>query len=150
MERDTEQTTALRSTVRSRRDLVAHRVAVANQLRAHLQIVFPAAASLFRRHRLRHQPAIPGTLRHPDPRRLADGETPRGLAELGRLLQPHRSRGAARTDHRRPAASSASMPTPTPRSPRPTSRCCGPWPARSKPSRTGSPNSSACTRTGPS
>ena len=40
-------TTALRSTVRARRDLVAHRVTIANQLRAHLQIVFPAAASLF-------------------------------------------------------------------------------------------------------
>ena len=35
-------TTALRQTVRARRDLVAHRVAVANQLRAHLQICFPA------------------------------------------------------------------------------------------------------------
>jgi len=38
---------ALRGTVRARRDLVAHRVAVANQLRAHLQIVFPAAVLLF-------------------------------------------------------------------------------------------------------
>jgi transposase len=47
MERDTEQTTALRSTARARRDLVGHRVAAANQLRAHLQIVFPAAAALF-------------------------------------------------------------------------------------------------------
>jgi transposase len=47
MERDSEQTTALRSTVRARRDLVGHRVAAANQLRAHLQIVFPAAAVLF-------------------------------------------------------------------------------------------------------
>lgn len=40
-------TVALRSTVRARRDLVAHRVAVGNQLRAHLQLVFPAAAGLF-------------------------------------------------------------------------------------------------------
>jgi transposase len=47
MERDSEQTTALRSTVRTRRDLVGHRVAAANQLRAHLQVVFPAAAALF-------------------------------------------------------------------------------------------------------
>jgi transposase len=47
MERDSEQATALRSTVRARRDLVGHRVAAANQLRAHLQIVFPAAAELF-------------------------------------------------------------------------------------------------------
>jgi transposase len=47
MERDTEQTTALRSVVRARRDLVGHRVAAANQLRAHLQTVFPGAAALF-------------------------------------------------------------------------------------------------------
>src|SRR5579862_9129781 len=47
MERDSEQTTALRSTVRARRDLVGHRVAAANQLRAHLQIVFPGATQLF-------------------------------------------------------------------------------------------------------
>jgi transposase len=33
---------------RARKDLVSHRVAVANQLRAHLQIVFPAAVGLFR------------------------------------------------------------------------------------------------------
>ncbi len=44
---DTEATTALRRTVRARRDLVAHRVAVANQLRAHLQLVFPGAVGLF-------------------------------------------------------------------------------------------------------
>src|ERR1700722_11940560 len=47
MERDSDQATALRSAVRARRDLVVHRVAAANQLRAHLQIVFPAAAALF-------------------------------------------------------------------------------------------------------
>jgi len=47
MERDSDQTIALRSTVRARRDLVGHRVAAANQLRAHLQIVFPAGAALF-------------------------------------------------------------------------------------------------------
>lgn len=45
--RDSQSTTALRSTVRARKDLVSHRVAVANQLRAHLQIVFPAATTLF-------------------------------------------------------------------------------------------------------
>ena len=44
---DTEQTLALRSATRARKDLVTHRVAAANQLRAHLQIVFPAAATLF-------------------------------------------------------------------------------------------------------
>jgi transposase len=45
---DAPATTALRQSVRARRDLVAHRVAVANQLRAHLQIVFPGAVGLFR------------------------------------------------------------------------------------------------------
>lgn len=48
IEVDTEATTTLRRSVRARRDLVAHRVAVANQLRAHLQIVFPGAVGLFR------------------------------------------------------------------------------------------------------
>ncbi|HEY6789535.1 MAG TPA: IS110 family transposase [Trebonia sp.] len=47
MERDSDQTAALRSTVRARRDLVGHRVAAANQLRAHLEIAFPAGAALF-------------------------------------------------------------------------------------------------------
>jgi transposase len=45
---DTPATTALRQSVRARRDLVGHRVALANQLRAHLQIVFPGAVGLFR------------------------------------------------------------------------------------------------------
>jgi transposase len=44
---DSEQTTTLRATVRARRDLVVHRVAVGNQLLAHLQAVFPGAATLF-------------------------------------------------------------------------------------------------------
>lgn len=44
---DSEQTTALRAACRARKDLVTHRVAAANQLRAHLQLVFPAAATLF-------------------------------------------------------------------------------------------------------
>jgi transposase len=44
---DAPVTTALRQTVRARKDLVNHRVAVANQLRAHLQIVFPGAVGLF-------------------------------------------------------------------------------------------------------
>ena len=47
METDSEQTAALRSAVRARRDLVGHRVAAANQLRAHLQTAFPGSAVLF-------------------------------------------------------------------------------------------------------
>lgn len=45
---DSPATVALRQTCRGRKDLVAHRVAVANhQLRAHLMIVFPGAVGLF-------------------------------------------------------------------------------------------------------
>ena len=44
---DTPATTSLRATCRARRDLIAHRVAVANQLREHLKRVFPGALGLF-------------------------------------------------------------------------------------------------------
>lgn len=44
---DQPDTTALRQLTRARKDLLAHRIAVANQLRAHLQIVFPGAVGLF-------------------------------------------------------------------------------------------------------
>ena len=37
----------LRATCRARKDLIAHRVAVANQLREHLNRVFPGAVGLF-------------------------------------------------------------------------------------------------------
>ncbi|KRF12374.1 transposase [Nocardioides sp. Soil797] len=45
--RSTPASIAMRSSVRARRDLVEHRVAAANQLRAHLQTVFPGAVGLF-------------------------------------------------------------------------------------------------------
>ncbi len=44
---DAPSTVALRQACRARKDLVAHRVAVTNQLRAHLMIVFPGAVGLF-------------------------------------------------------------------------------------------------------
>jgi transposase len=44
---DSPGTITLRATVRARRDLVAHRVALCNQLRAHLASAFPAAVGLF-------------------------------------------------------------------------------------------------------
>jgi transposase len=47
LERDTPATVTLRATCRARRDLVGHRVALANQLRAHLGICFPGAVGLF-------------------------------------------------------------------------------------------------------
>ncbi|MBV9547607.1 MAG: IS110 family transposase [Chloroflexi bacterium] len=47
LQADTPQTVALRATVRARKDLVATRVATANQLRAHLQLVFPGVIGIF-------------------------------------------------------------------------------------------------------
>lgn len=44
---DTEATVALRRACRARKDLVKHRVAAANQLRAHLRNAFPGAVGLF-------------------------------------------------------------------------------------------------------
>jgi transposase len=44
---DSPATLTLRALVRTRKDLVGHRVALANQLRAHLAIVFPGAVGLF-------------------------------------------------------------------------------------------------------
>jgi transposase len=44
---DSAATAALRATCRARKDLVIHRVAVANQLREHLNRVFPGAVGLF-------------------------------------------------------------------------------------------------------
>ncbi|GAA3448177.1 IS110 family transposase [Dactylosporangium matsuzakiense] len=45
---DSEPTTALRKLCRARKDMVTHRVALANQLRAHLSTALPAAVDLFR------------------------------------------------------------------------------------------------------
>ncbi|HEY6744376.1 MAG TPA: IS110 family transposase [Mycobacteriales bacterium] len=45
---DSAVTVTLRMTVRARKDLVAARVAMANQLRAHLQTTLPGAVGLFR------------------------------------------------------------------------------------------------------
>jgi transposase len=44
---DSPATVTLRQTCRARKDLVVHRVAVCNQLRAHLKIAFPGAVGLF-------------------------------------------------------------------------------------------------------
>jgi transposase len=44
---DTPATITLRAAVRARRDLVGHRVAACNQLRAHLASAFPGAVGLF-------------------------------------------------------------------------------------------------------
>jgi transposase len=45
--RDTQDTIVLRSMSRARKDLVRHRVAMTNQLRAHLDLVLPGVVGLF-------------------------------------------------------------------------------------------------------
>jgi transposase len=47
LERDSEATITLRATCRARKDLVGHRIALTNQLRAHLHICFPGVVGLF-------------------------------------------------------------------------------------------------------
>ena len=88
---DTPATTALRQTCRARKDLVAHRVAVANQLRAHLKIVFPGAVGLFAEL---DSPISLAFLTRFDCQDRADwllGQTPGRLAGQRRLQRPHRS-----------------------------------------------------------
>jgi transposase len=48
LEPDRPETVTIRSHVRARKDLVNNRIAVANQLRAHLRVAFPGAVGLFR------------------------------------------------------------------------------------------------------
>ena len=83
--RDSDATIALRRTCRARKDLVAHRVAAANQLRAHLHNVFPGAVGLFADLDSADQLGLFGPLRLPRPRGLAIGETSLKLAGLGGL-----------------------------------------------------------------
>jgi transposase len=47
LQRDADHTTALRQLCRTRKDLIAYRISVANQLRAHLGVALPAAVDLF-------------------------------------------------------------------------------------------------------
>jgi transposase len=74
---DSPATQTLRATVRARRDLVTHRVALANQLRAHLQRVFPGAVGLFRDL---DSPISLAFLARFDCQNRADRLTPRRLA----------------------------------------------------------------------
>ena len=86
---DSPATVALRPTCRARKDLVGHRVAVANQLRAHLR-VFPGAVGLFTDL---DSPISLRFLRRFDSQDRADWLTngwPPGWPP--RLQRPHRSR----------------------------------------------------------
>ena len=100
---DSPATVALRAVVRARRDLVAHRVALANQLREHLKRVFPGALGLFERFGFGDQFEVFDPIRLPGPCRLADPHTSRRVAEVGALQRPYRPGQPARQADRRPA-----------------------------------------------
>jgi len=68
---DTPATISLRMAVRARRDLVRHRVAACNQLRAHLAVAFPAGITLFHDLDSPISLALPGPFRQPGRRRGA-------------------------------------------------------------------------------
>lgn len=74
---DTPATVALRAAVRARKDLVNHRVALANQLRAHLLAFYPAPVGLF--HELDGQMSLKFLSRF-DCQDRADWLTPKRLA----------------------------------------------------------------------
>jgi len=84
---DSDATKALRALTRAREDLVTHRVAVANELRAQLECFWPAAAGVFTE--IDSPIALAFIKRYPAP---ADA---RGLGEqrLARFLARHRYSG---------------------------------------------------------
>ena len=140
--RSTPATIALRSTVRARRDLVEHRVAAANQLRAHLQVVFPGAVGLFAAIDSATSLAF---LHRFTTQAKADWLTP---ARLGAWLtkQSYSGRVDPHLLHQRllaaPAAPPAPTPTPTLPSPSRSSPCCTASTPKSPPWPTPSPSSS--------
>ena len=137
---DSPATIALRRACRARKDLVSHRVAVANQLRAHLRNVFPGAAGLFAEL---DSPVSLAFLARFDTQDRADWLTPARLAKwLASIGYSGRTdpavlharltaapRGLTGPDADRPAPPSPARCTPCwPPSPR-RSR---PWPPRSR------------------
>ena len=82
----------------------------------------PRRSRPVRRHRLPGQPGVPGPLRHPGPRRLAQPPAPGRLAGQRRLQRPHRPRRPARPPDRcTPRRHRRRRPAPTPASPAPCS-----------------------------
>ena len=77
---DMPATIALRAAVRARRDLVAHRIAACNQLRAHLAAAFPGAVRAVRAPGQPDQPGVPGPVRVAGCGRPAERGRPGGVA----------------------------------------------------------------------
>ena len=104
-----DETLALRALVRTREDLVAARVALANQLRAQLDAFWPGAARIFADIdspiALAFLARYPSPRRRPRPRPQAPGRVPRPP----RLLRPQDARAScSRGCARRPPPRSAS------------------------------------------
>ena len=91
---DSPATATLRQACRARKDLVRHRVAVGNQLRAHLLCAFPAAAGLFCKLHSAISLAFLARSGLPGPGRLAVRQTAGRLAEGHQLQRPHPPRPA--------------------------------------------------------
>ncbi len=89
-----DDTRALRALVRSRDDLVAQRVALANQFRALLERFWPGAAAIFADA---HRPGLPQSLSHPPERRTAGREAFGALPHPTRLPWPALGGRAPRT-----------------------------------------------------
>ena len=120
---DTPATTTLRATVRARRDLVKHRVALCNQLRAHLQVVLPGAVGLFRDSTPRSAwPSWPAST----PKTVSTGSPrnawPPGSSPSATAAAQARPRSSP-TCRSRPAASTARTGPPARIPPEPSSRC---------------------------
>ena len=98
---DSPATVTLRAAVPARKDLVGHRVALCNQLRAHLQGRLPRRGRPVPRARRPDQPGVPGPVRLPGPRGLADPQTAGRLAGKPGLLRPQGPRRTARPPDRR-------------------------------------------------
>jgi transposase len=100
---DSPATVALRAAVRARKDLVHHRVALCNQLRAHLKAFHPAPVGLF--HELDGLMSLKFLARFDCQDRVdwADSETTRRIHGRYPLLRRHHTRGDARPHRRRPS-----------------------------------------------
>jgi hypothetical protein len=112
---DGSQTVTLRMTVRARRDLIAARVAMANQLRAHLQSTLPGAIGLF--CDIDSAITLAFLTRFPSQPKadwLSPARPPAGVAALGRATRrpprrPHLHLAATRRPRARPACSPRSV-----------------------------------------
>ena len=91
-----DDTRALRALVRGRDDLVAQRVALANQLRALLERFWPGGGCDLRRRRLAHRARLPRPLPHAAQRGAPRPKASRAVPRPTRVLRPPPRGRAAR------------------------------------------------------